>query len=252
MKGYQELAEKMIFNFNDALNVYKNKATAYGALSRLEKQGFIKKVRNNLYVSINPVTQTAFANKYQIGTSINDDAYISHISALEYYGYQNQVSHICTVSSSKRFNSFEFEGITFKQVAIKSRKGVFSPPYTQMLKITDIEKTVIDSIQTIGSIINLEELIYSLELIPKLDEKKLIEYLEAYNTQALYQKSGYLLSLFNDTLKLNESFFEWAKKKMNQSVVYLSEDAKQDGAFIKAYQVVVPTWLIERGQSYEI
>lgn len=252
MKGYQELAEKMIFNFNDALNVYKNKATAYGALSRLEKQGFIKKVRNDLYVSINPVTQTAFANKYQIGTSINDDAYISHISALEYYGYRNQVSHICIVSSSKRFNSFEFEGITFKQVAIKSRKGVFSPPYTQMLKITDIEKTVIDSIQTIGSIINLEELIYSLELIPKLDEKKLIEYLEAYNTQALYQKSGYLLSLYNDTLKFNESFFEWTKKKMNRSVVYLSEDAKQDGFFIKAYQVVVPTWLIERGQSHEI
>ncbi|MDD5292936.1 MAG: hypothetical protein PHW40_01325, partial [Candidatus Izemoplasmatales bacterium] len=143
-------------------------------------------------------------------------------------------------------------GITYKQVPIKSKKGVFSPPYTQMLKITDIEKTVIVSIQTIGSIINLEELIHSLELIPKLDEKKLIDYLEAYNIQALYQKAGYLLSLFNDILKFNESFFEWTKNKMNQSVVYLSEDAKRDGLFIKTYQVVVPTWLIERGQSHEI
>ncbi|MFH0767025.1 MAG: transcriptional regulator [Bacillota bacterium] len=252
MKGYPELALKIIFDFNDALDVFKNKATAYGNLSRLEKQGLIKKVRNNLYASINPVTQTAFASKYQIGSSINDNAYVSHISALEYYGYQNQVSHICYVSSSNRFNTFEFEGITYIRVAIKTKKGVVSPPYTQMLKITGIEKTVIDSIQTIGSIINLEELIYSLELIPMLDEKKLIEYLEAYNIQALYQKSGYILSLFNGMLKLSESFFVTIQNKMSKGVTYLSEDAKQDGVFISKYQVVVPKWLTERGQSHEI
>jgi len=247
MKGYQALAQKIIFDFSVALDVYKNKATAYGALSRLEKQGLIKKVRNDLYVSINPVTQTSFATKYQIGTSINKNAYISHISALEYYGYQNQVSNVCYVSSSNRFNTFEFEGITYKQVSIKSKKGVINPPYTQMIKITDIEKTVIDSIQSIGSIINLEELIYSLEIIPKLDERKLIEYLDAYNIQALYQKTGYLLSLFNDIFKLSISFFEFIKSKLHKSVVYLSGDAKQDGVFIKTYQLVVPKWLAERG-----
>ncbi|MFH2117300.1 MAG: transcriptional regulator [Bacillota bacterium] len=247
MKGYQELVQNIIFDFNDVLDVFKHKATAYGALSRLEKQGFIKKVRNNLYVSMNPVTQTAYATKYQIGSSINKNAYISHVSALEYYGYQNQVGYICYISSSNRFNSFEFEGITYKQVSIKSKKGVISPPYTQMIKITDIEKTVIDSIQSIGSIIKLEELIYSLEMIPKLDEKKLIEYLEAYNIQALYQKTGYLLSLFNDIFKLSISFFELIKSKLHKSVVYLSEDAKQDGFFIKTYQLVVPKWLAERG-----
>ena len=252
MKGYQELVQKIIFDFSDALDVYKNRATAYGALSRLEKQGLIKKIRNNLYVSINPVTQTSFATKYQIGSSINKNAYISHISALEYYGYQNQVNYICYISSSNRFNTFEFEGITYKQVSIKSKKSVINPPYTQMIKITDIEKTVIDSIQSIGSIINLEELITSLEMIPKLDEKKLIEYLEAYNIQALYQKTGYLLSLFNDILKLSESFFIIIKNKLGKSVVYLSEDAKQEGVFIKAFQVIVPKWLTKRGQYDEI
>jgi predicted transcriptional regulator of viral defense system len=252
MKGYQELVQKIIFDFNDALDLFKHKTTAYGALSRLEKQGLIKKIRNNLYVSINPVTQTSFATKYQIGSSINKNAYISHISALEYYGYQNQVNYVCYISSSNRFNTFEFEGTTYKQVSIKSKKGVISPPYTQMIKVTDIEKTVIDSIQSIGSIINLEELIYSLEMISKLDENKLINYLDAYNIQALYQKSGYLLSLFNDILKLSESFFMIIQHKLGKSVAYLSEDAKQDGVFIKAFQVIVPKWLTKRGQYDEI
>jgi len=32
MKGYQVLAQKVVFNFNDALEIFKNKATTYGAL----------------------------------------------------------------------------------------------------------------------------------------------------------------------------------------------------------------------------
>lgn len=252
MKGYQVLAHKVVFNFNDAFEIFKNKATTYGALGRLEKQGLIKKIRNNLYVSINPATGYAFATKYQIGSSVNKDTFISHISALEYYGYQNQVSNVCYVSSSSRFNTFEYEGINYKHISTKSNKGIISPSYTELIKITDIEKTVVDSIQTIGSIIGLEELIYSLEIIPKLNEKKIIEYLEDYNIQALYQKTGYLLTLFNETLMLSEFFFESIKKRIHKGVVYISDDAKQSGVFIKAYQVIVPKWLEKRGKLHKI
>ncbi|MFU8786721.1 MAG: hypothetical protein ACNA7U_05670, partial [Candidatus Izemoplasmataceae bacterium] len=81
----------------------------------------------------------------------------------------------------------------------------------------------------------------------ELNEKKIVEYLKDYNIQALYQKTGYLLSLFNDTFQLSEFFFESIKKRIHKGVVYISDDAKQDGVFIKAYQVVVPIWLAERG-----
>jgi len=252
MKGYQDLAKKIVFNFNDALNFYKNKPTTYGALNRLEKHGLIQKVRNNLYVSINPSTGYAFANKYQIGSSINSDAYISHLSALEYYGYQNQVSHMCYVSSIKRFNSFEYEGVIYKHVPIKYNNGVVSPSYTELINITEIEKTIVDTIQSLGSIVSLEELINSIEMIPELDEHKIMTYLDAYQIQALYQKTGYLISLFNNTLKFSESFFASIKKKIHKGVLYISDEAKQNGTFIKDYQVIVPKWLEERGALHEI
>lgn len=252
MKGYQELAQKIVFDFNDALSIFKNKATTYGALSRLEKQGLICKVRNNLYVSINPSTGNAFATKYQIGSFINNDAYISHSSALEYYGYQNQVSHMCYVSSFKRFNSFEYEGVVYKHVAIKTNNGIVSPFYTELIKITDIEKTIIDTIHSLGSVISLEELINSFEMIPKLNQHKVMTYLEEYQIQALYQKTGYLISFFNDTFKFDKTFFDNIKKKIHKGVVYLSEEAKQEGIYIKEYQVVVPSWLEKRGTLIEI
>lgn len=251
MKGYQALAQKVIFDFNDAYSIFKNKSTTYGGLNRLVKEGLIKKVRNNLYVSINPSTGYPFATKYQIGSSINSDAYISHLSALEFYGYQNQVNHICYVSSFERFNSFEFEGVIFKYIPIKSYNGVVYPPYSKYIKITDVEKTLIDTIHGIDLIVNLEELVNSMEMIPKLDQNKILKYLEGYQIQALYQKTGYLISLFNDTFKFEKSFFENIKKKIHKSVVYISNDAKQKGIYINDYQIVVPKWLQERGMFIE-
>ena len=150
-------------------------------------------------MSINPATGYAFATKYQIGSSVNKDTFISHISA-------HGIKTLCLLCIFKSV-TFEYEGIIYKHVSIKSHKGIISPSYTELIKITDIEKTVVDSIQMIGSIISLEEIIYGLEIISKLNEKKITEYLEDYNIQALYQKTGYLLTLFNDTL-LSEFFLK--------------------------------------------
>lgn len=252
MKGYLELAQMIVFSFTDAQSIFKNPATTYGALSRLEKQALIKKVRSNLYVCINPTTQTAFASKYQIGSSIRDDAFISHKSALEYYGLLNQVSQVCYVSTSSRFATFDFEGISYKHVTSKSMKGVVTPPYSNMIKITGVEKTIIDAIQTLDYLIGIEELIECLMIAPKLDESKLLEYLEEYNIQALYQKTGYLLTLLNDTSKLSDEFYKRVKQKIRKGVVYLTEEAKKKGVYNKTYQIVVPKWLDERGKQDEV
>jgi predicted transcriptional regulator of viral defense system len=246
MKGYQELAQKIIFHFDDALKIFKNSPATYGALRRLSKQGLIKKVRNNLYVTINPVTGLAFASKYQIGSSIHNDAFISHLSALEYYGYRHQVSRICFVSSSHRFNSFEFEDITYRPYLSKYRDGVVTPPYTELINVSDIERTVIDSIHSIDAYVNLETLIESLELIPALNQEKLLHYLNGYQIQALHQKTGVIMSFLKSNLSLKKSFFEHLKRQLKQGVTYLDHQAKKDGAYNKDFQIVVPKWLLNR------
>ena len=89
-------------------------------------------------------------------------------------------------------------------------------------------------------------------MIPKLDEHKIMTYLDEYQIQALYQKTGYLISLCNHTLKFSESFFASVKKKIHKGVLYMSDEAKENGTFIKDYQVIVPKWLEERSSLHEI
>jgi len=252
MKGYKELSEKVIFTFDDVLDVFKHKPTAYAALRRLNQKGFLMKIRNNLYSCINPITKSVYADKFQIASSINEKCYISHHSAFEYYGYQNQVYNTVFVSSEKRFNTFEFDGTTYQYVKSNSFDGVLEPPYTYKIRITDIERTIVDSINQIDSISNLEELINNISLVPSINPEKLVQYLEIYDLQALYQKVGYILSLFQDNLKLNHLLFDQLKMKINKSVAYLNEEAKLDGVYISEYQLVVPKWLSQRGQNHEI
>jgi len=55
---------------------------------------------------------------------------------------------------------------------------------------------VLDSINDFEKIAGLEELLHCLELIPYINEEKLLEYLERYDKQFLYQKAGYVLNHF--------------------------------------------------------
>jgi predicted transcriptional regulator of viral defense system len=252
MKGYQELSEKIVFSFEDVLMMFKHRPTAYAALRRMTQKGIIKKIRNNLYSCVNPITHTVFANPYQIGSSINEHCYISHQSAFAYYGYLNQVTNVIFVSSLKRFNPFEFEGISYQYVQSNSLDGVIEPPYSYKIKISDIEKTIIDSIDGIDSIVNLEELIQNLDLIPEINSEKLLHYLELYEIQALYQKTAFILSLFQDKLKNSEALDVNLRTHLKKGVTYLNEDAKYDGVFIKDYNLIVPKWITKGKQNHEI
>ncbi len=60
---------------------------------------------------------------------------------------------------------------------------------TTGVRITDLERTVIDSIRDFNKIGGFEELLNCLESVHYLDETKLKRYLDIYNTQGLYQKA---------------------------------------------------------------
>ncbi|MDD2362064.1 MAG: hypothetical protein PHH84_03775 [Oscillospiraceae bacterium] len=119
----------------------------------------VKKIRNNLYTCVNVADGQPVASKYHIACAINETAYISHHSAFEYMGISNQVFYEMYVYSMKRFANFEFEGITYKYISSKIEDGVIVPKNTQGIRITSIERTVVDSIKDFEKIGGLEELL---------------------------------------------------------------------------------------------
>ena len=242
---FAQLAKLPVFTIDDVEKLVGNQKTAYSRLNRYMKKNIVKKIRKNLYSAVNPTTGQVAANRYQIACAITGTATISHHSAFEYYGLANQVFYEVYVSSQTKFNHFEYDNVTYRYVASAMRDGVVNAKNTTGVRITDMERTVIDSIRHSNKIGGFEELLNCLDNIRFLDEQKLIRYLDGYNTLGLYQRAGFLLEQYQKEMQLSNAFIQYCKAKTGNSRRYLASEAKGGSLYNSEWKLMVPKGLFE-------
>ncbi len=77
-------------------------------------------------------------------------------------------------------------------------------------------------------------------MVTYASENKLIKYLEIYDNQFLWQKTGYILSCYPN-MKLCEQFFETCKTNSQKSVRYLYEELKfENPVFSNEWGLYIP------------
>lgn len=227
-----------VFNKNDIYDKFRNIYQYNNWIKKNLRDFNIKKVRNSLYVSIDSKGYN-LSNKFQIASKINKYAYISYHSALEYYGLANQVFNDVIVSSSVRFNNFVFEDSEYIFVKSNNYEQVNFIELEE-IRIPSLEKTIIDCIDDINLAGGIEEIANALEQIKYLDEMKLLDALKSYNKVFLYQKTGYLLEMFNGNLSLSENFFEECKKHLTAQIKYFLNDDYNDVVLNKKWRLIAP------------
>ncbi len=205
MKYIKELSNYITFSLSDANKIIGNPPAAKKYLSQMVKSGYINKIRKDLYTCYDFVLNEDCANRFQIASNINQNSYISYHSAFEFYGFYNQMYYEMQVSSNKRFTHFEYDGYSYKCYLNNIDIQIDT---IQCVKVTSIERTIVDSINMLGKVMDIEELIKCLDLIHLVDEKKILEVLNSYNKEVLYRKVGYILLYYKNEFKLSESFFD--------------------------------------------
>ena len=239
MNLYFELLKKPIFKVEDVNAFYNNMNSARSAIKRLMKEGMVAKIRNNMYTCISGETGAPIANRFQIASNITPTSYVSHHTAMEYYGITDQVYYDVYVSSETSFSDFEFDGYTYRYVVSKNSEGIEKLPYSGGVVITNIERTIVDSIKYMDMISGIEEVVQNVGCMHRMQEKRLLKYLELYKNQFLYQKMGYLLWQHKEQMGLSDSFFEICKNKIGKSKRYLTRD-QEGGCYDDTWKLVVP------------
>lgn len=223
MKHYSKLYKLGCFSLDDVSSITHNFDSARSTCSNYLKKGYIDRIKRNLYVVKDLLSRTPIVNKFIIATNINDEATVGYHSAFEYYGYANQVYKEVQVISKERFNSFKYEELAYRRFKPYIKNGVTT---INKVRITNLERTVIDSIHLIEKFGGLEELLKCIDLIPSLNEELLLKYLKEYNNGFLYQKCGYILSYFSESLNLSSGFFNECKKHLPKYKAYLYSNVK--------------------------
>jgi predicted transcriptional regulator of viral defense system len=240
MKYYiEEFHNRKLFRFEDIVNLIGNENTAKDLLYNYKKQKLICQVRRDLYAATDLATKQCIATKFEIGSNITQSSYISYHTALEYHGIAHQLFYDLYVSSEGRFNNFEFDGINYQYCESKIKSGVYTPNLNSLVKVTDIERTVVDCIDRIDRAGGLEELIHSISLITYLNEAKLKQYLDENAKTFLYQKIGFILSYFQQQTKISDNFILYCKNNMGKSVRYLTT-REESPVFFKKWNLCAP------------
>ncbi|MDY0277697.1 MAG: hypothetical protein RBQ97_06400 [Acholeplasma sp.] len=225
MKYYENLSLLQVFNKYDLDLITDDDNKSKQILKTYIDKNIIKKISYDYYGTIDFSTRDLYADKFVIGSKVNKDAFISHRSAFEFHGFYNQVYNEVYVSSLKTFKSFDFDDISYIYVKTNNFMQVETIKNT---KVSSIERTIVDSIKDVDKISDIEETLKCIDLISYIDENKIMNYLDSVNNKTLYKKTGYILSIFRENLKLTNEFFDELKEKGGKVRGYFSQINKHD------------------------
>lgn len=237
MKWYKELAAMRCFTHRDMVQLTGSENAAAWNIRNYLKKGYIERIRYGLYAVLSMETDMPIPNRFQIASRVSDDSFVSHHSALEFYGYANQVFYEVYFSTEKKIRPFYFDGLRYQPVFWRGNDDV--KEMNHGVRVTSLERTVIDSIADFTKISGLEELLRCLALIPSLDESKLLEVLDRYGRTQLYQKVGYIFEEYKEAPQLSENFFSECMKRASSSKTYLCKK-QDDFVFHRKWNLYAP------------
>ena len=237
MDLFKELAALRCFTHEDLVRITGSESAAQWQIKSYLKKGYIERIRRDLYAVISLETEQPIPSRYQIASRITDDSFISHHSAFEFYGYANQVFYNVYFGTEKKVRPFDYDGLSYQPVVWRGSKEVLET--NNGVRVTSLERTVIDSIADFPRIGGLEELLRCLVLIPSLDFEKLLEALAIYGRGQLYQKTGYILETYKDELSLPDVFFEECMRRISASKTYLF-DKRDDFLYHEKWLLYAP------------
>ena len=223
----------------EMLNNFKNEKQYSNWIAQKLKSKTITKIRSNLYALIDPSTNDIYSTKFEIASKISDSSFLCYHSALEYYGIANQVFSDILVGSLTKFNNFVFSDNEYIYKSFKNIKFV-NNNINEGIKVSSLEKTIIDCIDDIDLAGGVEEVLNALEQIKYIDEDKLLDVLKDIDKMFLYQKVGFLFEVYNDQLGLSNEFFKECKSHISKKINYFIQYEFKETELNKEWNLIVP------------
>ncbi len=199
------LAEKRknIFSLRDAMDVLKcSYENAKVTVERLKKKKWIMGVAKGKYLIIPlaaGVRGEYAEHEFVLASLIAEPCYIAYWSALNHYGFTEQVPNIVFAATRRKIKSREIFGTKFKFVFLSPRKffGFEDISISCLkIKISDKEKTIIDCLDKPRYCGGIEEIAKSIYFARnEIDFGKIINYALKMKSNALIKRLGFLLDI---------------------------------------------------------
>ena len=192
-----------------ALLLSIDKTKAYNLIKSLKKKNVIEVLSSGVY-------SLKDSNEFMVGAYFNWPSYLSFLSALNYYGFSDNLPKKITFVSTKYKQHKNFTYVCC------SKKRFFGYKKEGEMLIGEKEKVFVDSLlfpKYSGGIKEISRML--IENIDALEINKLINYALAVNSKMVVRRLGFILNIF-----LNKKDKKKLLKHIGRGVGFLDPNIK--------------------------
>jgi predicted transcriptional regulator of viral defense system len=200
-------SDRLIFSIADAqAEIGGDYAAVLQTVRRLTRAGWVARLTAGRYALVplsSGSTNAPQVNRYVIARELLDPApyYVSHDSAMDIHNMLTRPVTVVTATSPRRLAARDILGIPYRFVyaplaALWGHAPVWVTPYEQVV-VSDLERTLLDGLARPALCAGVSQVATALWMRhTDLDWDKLGAYVEKLSNQAVAQRLGYLLELF--------------------------------------------------------
>lgn len=226
-------------------------------LAYYQKTGRLVRVRRGLLAVVPPGADPDSypVDPFLVAAKVTVDAVLSHHTALEFHGRAYSVQERFVYSSARPLRPFVFRTHSFRGakypkalhstgresfgVSIAERAGV-------ELRVTSLERTLVDVLDRPDLSGSWEEIWRSLETIEFFDLDKVVEYTLLLENSTTAAKVGFFLEQHREPLMVETRHLEALRAQRPRQPHYLDRVKRISGRLVSEWNLVVPKELLDR------
>ena len=218
------------------------------------------RIRRGLYAVVPPGAdpESYPVDPYLIASRLRNDAVLSHHTALEYHGRAYSVWQHLVYSTSRPLKTLSFRGQTFRGTSFpqslrrtgRTRFGVQESERKGLsLRVTSLERTLVDVLHRPRLGGGWEEAWRSLESVEYFDVDAVVEYARLLGNATTCAKVGFFLEQHRDALMIADCDIRPLRDRRPVQPHYMDQGARGTGRLVADWNLVVPGELL--GESRE-
>jgi len=228
-------------------------ATVDSHLARWGRQGRIARVKRGVFVRLDAAGGPNGASLDFIGLAsrMAPDAAVAYHTALEAHGFAQSILERLTFVTWTKTKPSSFQGRRFVPVRPRARllaagrgeRWIEKAERSGVeLRVTSLERTVVDVLDRPGLAGGVEEVWRSLLSVPALDPEPLEEYVTLLGSRTLTAKVGFFLEARREELMVPPALLDRLRARIPDAPVFM--DRRRRGRLVSPWALIVPADLL--------
>lgn len=230
--------------------------TANNLLAWYLASGRLMRVRRGLYAVVPRGTdpEKAVVDPYLTASNAAADAVVAYHAALQFFGKAHSSWRSFHYLTGRRGRPFSFRGEQFVPVLVPSRLrtlpdwggGVVEKRYAGgSVKVTTLERTMVDLLAEPARGGGWEEIWRSLEMVEFFDLDAVVDYAEKRGSALTAARAGFFIDQHRETLMAEDKHLN-ALRTLAPAQPRYFDTSRRPGKLVSAWNLVVPEYILHR------